>query len=282
MRPGCIEYELLTGYLNEDTRTGDLTTDHLIEGGPCKARIISRERGIVAGLREVENVFGILDCTTVPAIVEGAETAPGMEVCSISGPARALLRGERVALNILGRMSGIATLTRKYVDAVRTATGSARVAATRKTTPGFRHFEKRAVVIGGGDPHRYSLDDMVLIKENHIRLGGGIDAALQRARERISFSKKIEIEVESFDQFETALAGGADIIMLDNMSPEEVARCRRHLEALPPVGMNVPLLEVSGNINLDTISDYAANCDIVSVGALTHSYRSLDFSMLVE
>lgn len=272
----------LKEFLHEDVRTGDITSELLPSSGYMTARIISRDVGCIAGMEEVEVLFRILGCTVSTSIPDGAPATRDQEICIVKGPGKNILRGERVALNILGRMSGVATKTGRFVERAHSVNEKVRIAATRKTTPGFRYFEKKAVSVGGGDPHRYALDDMVLIKENHIRMGDGIGSVLKRASEMVSFSKKIEIEVETFDQFKQVLDFHPDIIMLDNMSPDEVKECREFLCNTFPEENYRPLLEVSGNITLDTVAEYAPFADIISVGALTHSYRSLDFSMLID
>jgi len=272
----------LEGFLHEDVRTGDITSERLLPSGYITARIISRDDGCIAGMEEVAALFRILGCKVSAIIPDGATFRRGQEICMVEGPGKNVLRGERVALNLLGRMSGVATKTRRFVERAHSVNGKVRIAATRKTTPGFRYFEKKAVRVGGGDPHRYALDDMVLIKENHIRMGNGIESVLKMASEIVSFSKKIEIEVETFDQFKKVLEFHPDIIMLDNMSSGEVKECREFLCDAFPVESSRPLLEVSGNMKLDTLVEYAPFADIISVGALTHSYRSLDFSMLMD
>ena len=273
---------MLQGFLHEDVRTGDITSERLLTSGRVTATIISRDIGCIAGMEEVVALFRILGCTVSVIIPDGATVKRSQEICVVEGQGKNVLRGERVALNILGRMSGVATKTRMFVERARSVNGKIRIAATRKTTPGFRYFEKKAVRVGGGDPHRYALDDMVLIKENHIRMGNGIESVLKKASENVSFSKKIEIEVETFDQFKKVLEFHPDIIMLDNMSSREVKECRQFLSDLFPMESQRPLLEVSGNMKLDTLGEYAPFADIISVGALTHSYRSLDFSMLMD
>lgn len=274
--------EMLRSFISEDLRSGDITTDAIDADDIRAAGIISKADGIIAGLPEAARVFEILGCSVEVLVGEGSVVTAGMTVARIEGAGGDLLRAERVALNILGRMSGIATLTGRYVKAVRSTGCDAKVAATRKTTPGFRYFEKRAVTAGGGDPHRYALDDMVLVKENHIRLGGGMEAVLSKVRDAVSFTKKVEVEVESIGQFGIAVDLEPDIIMLDNMDPLKVRQCREFLRERVEKGGLRPLLEVSGNITLDNVGDYAPYCDIISVGALTHSYASLDFSMLIE
>jgi nicotinate-nucleotide pyrophosphorylase (carboxylating) len=175
------------------------------------------------------------------------------------------------------RMSGIATLTNDLLMRCRAVNPEIRIAATRKTTPGFREFEKRAVSIGGGDPHRFGLDDAILIKDNHIRLAGSVKEALRRARAS-SFTKKIEIEVESEDDALAAVEGGADIIMLDNLAPEEAQALYARIKSQRP---NV-MIETSGGIRPDNVEKYARGADIISLGWITHSVKSVDFSMSIE
>lgn len=286
--PGPAEpvEEMLRYYLNEDVGQGDITSELLVPDKSATAIIYSKDSGMVAGVEVVERLFGLLGCSVIQRMNNGEFVAPGDKICTLEGNMRALLLGERVALNILSRMCGVATLTNRFLKKARKVNSNIRVAATRKTTPGFRYFEKRAVKIGGGDPHRNSLDDMILIKENHIALAGGIKNALKRAKNGASFSKKIDVEVETFKQFKVALEQEADIIMLDNMSMQEVAECREYMDIPGHNNHNSrsgkTLLEVSGNISLDNIDLYAPMADIISVGALTYSYTSLDISMLVE
>jgi len=271
----------LLPFLEEDIRTGDITSEYVLDDRHASARIVSKEEGILAGMEETEILFELLDCRVLDPVADGGKVVTGQVIASLEGKVKNLLLGERVALNILSRMSGIATKTNEFVEKVRVINEFTRIAATRKTTPGFRFFEKKAVCVGGGDPHRYALDDMVLIKENHIRIAGGVRAALEKARRKSPFPKKIEIEVEDLSQFREAMRFGADIIMLDNMSPGETKECREYLE-LEHVGGMKPLIEISGNMNLENVESYAPYADIISVGSLTHSYDSLDFSMLVD
>ncbi|MHA1883314.1 MAG: carboxylating nicotinate-nucleotide diphosphorylase, partial [Candidatus Thorarchaeota archaeon] len=212
---------------------------------------------------------------------EGNWVSPGDQIIKFTGSAKTLLTVERLCLNIIQRMSGIATKTYNMVRAARKGNPSVIVAATRKTTPGFRYFEKRAVQVGGGDPHRYALDDMVMIKNNHITVVGGIDAAVKAAKEAVSFSKKITCEVRSLSECIEAIKAGADIVMLDNFNPEDVAMVDKELRKHDL--RDTVLLETSGGIDESNVMAYAeGGIDIVSSGALTHSYNSADFNMLIS
>ncbi len=274
--------ELLNSYLKEDVRSGDITSENLLPDRHARASIIAKEGGVVAGLEELIALFSLSNCVIKNPLQDGSQITPGTVLCTVEGNVKDILRTERVGLNILARMSGIATKTRKFVERVRPVNENVKIAATRKTTPGFRYFEKKAVRVGGGDPHRYSLDDMALIKENHIRACGGVTKILKQANEKISFSKKIDIEVETVDQFKEAVDFSPDIIMLDNMKPSEVRECREHLEKIKLSRSGRTLIEISGNISLENIGDYAPYGDIISIGSLTHSYSSLDFTMLMD
>jgi len=274
--------DLLGAYLKEDIRTGDITSESLLPEIKAAASIIAREGGVLAGVEELVALFRLSNCILENPIPDGSEIASGTVVCTVEGNVKDILRTERVGLNILARMSGIATRTRQFVEKAAAVNENVKIAATRKTTPGFRYFEKKAVRIGGGDPHRYSLDDMVLIKENHIRICGGVTKILELAGEKIPFSKKIDIEVETLDQFREALRFAPDIILLDNMKPSEVRECRQHLDKMIPSRSGRTLIEISGNISMGNIVEYAPYGDIISIGSLTHSYRSLDFTMLTD
>jgi nicotinate-nucleotide pyrophosphorylase (carboxylating) len=199
----------------------------------------------------------------------------------LSGPARTLLSVERVCLNIVQRMSGIATKTYRMVAEARKSNPDVRVAATRKTTPGFRYFEKRAVTVGGGDTHRYALDDMVLIKNNHIAVVGSVGQAVRMAREEVSFSKKVSCEARTLQEAIEAIKAGADIVLLDNFSPQDAAGVH---EVLTKKNLRDKIiLEISGGVNEDNIRAYAeSGCDVLSSGSLTHSYKSSDFNMLLK
>lgn len=265
-------------FLREDVGSGDITSELTVPAGQkALGRIIAKEPCVLAGASEACKVFEELGAKAVAKKKDGTRVKRGEAVLMVTGPARALLTGERLALNFLMRMSGIATLTRDMVDKCREVNPRIMIAATRKTVPGFREFEKRAVVLGGGDPHRFGLDDAILIKDNHIRLAGSVTEALRRAK-RSSFTKKIEIEVECEKDAFAALKGGADIIMLDNFPPSEAKALYVRLKRRSPDVM----IEVSGGITPENIAHYADAADIISVGWITHSVRSADFSMSIE
>jgi nicotinate-nucleotide pyrophosphorylase (carboxylating) len=242
-----------------------------------QAVIIAKEDCIISGLAEAQEIFAYFGLLATPLYDDGEFVPAAGQVISVSGSARAILQSERLVLNFMARMSGISTLTRECVLA---AGGRVRIAATRKTTPGFRVFEKKAVFLGGGDTHRFNLSDAVLIKDNHIKILG-LEECLRRAKQRASFTKKIEVEVESQGDMIKAAKGGADIIMFDNMVPEEIAR---GVELLMEKGLrDRMLLEASGGIKLDNIQEYAASgVDVISLGALTRNARWIDLSLEID
>lgn len=262
--------------LREDIHTGDVTTRSVIlEPRPARARLIAKEEFILCGIQVATRVFTMLDpaVTVSTGRADGARCAQGEVIAEIHGPDAVILQGERVALNLLQRLSGIATLTSRYVAAA--AGTAAKIVDTRKTTPGLRVLEKYAVRVGGGGNHRAGLYDAVLIKENHIAAAGGITAAVTRARAAIPHTMKIEVETENLAEVAEALACGADIIMLDNM---DLATMR---EAVARIAGR-SLVEASGGVNLDTVRDIAGTgVDLISVGALTHSARGVDISLLL-
>ncbi|HEX8960518.1 MAG TPA: carboxylating nicotinate-nucleotide diphosphorylase [Geobacteraceae bacterium] len=268
---------IIENALSEDIHTGDITTQAVVrQGGTARAILKAKEEMVLAGIQVAARVFHLLDgaISFTPRFADGERLSSGDIMAELSGDAAFLLQGERVALNLLQRMSGIATLTAQYVAAV-SGTG-ARVVDTRKTAPGLRILEKYAVRVGGGFNHRTGLYDGVLIKENHIAAAGGITEAVARARAYIPHTMKVEIETETLDQVAEALAAGADIIMLDNMDLDAMRR------AVALIGGKA-LVEASGGVNLDTIRGIAeTGVDIISVGALTHSARAMDISMLLE
>jgi nicotinate-nucleotide pyrophosphorylase (carboxylating) len=269
--------KLIEQALLEDIHTGDITTQALIPADSrATARLIAKEELTLAGLFVAEKVFKRLyaDVEFIPGQAEGAQAAKGALIATVRGSAAELLMGERVALNLLQRLSGIATLTSRYVAAV--AGTGARIVDTRKTTPGLRELEKYAVRVGGGINHRTGLYDGILIKENHIAATGGIGEAIKRARNYIPHTLKIEIETETLAQVDEALESGADIIMLDNMS---LADMRSAVAAIA----GRALVEASGGVNLETVRAIAeTGVDIISVGALTHSARAMDITMLLD
>ena len=265
-------------FLKEDIGSGDITSE-LVVTPEQKAvgRIVCKEQCVLAGVAEASLVFKELGANVVAHKSDGFPARKGDVVLEVEGAARALLAGERLALNIIMRMSGIATLTNSLVSKCRKVNPKVRVAATRKTTPGFRAFEKRAVELGGGDSHRFGLFDAVLIKNNHIKLAGGVKQALRRAKEG-SFTKKIEIEVENAEDARVALEEGADIIMLDNFEPKDATNLAKELKKAHPS----VLIEISGGVRPENIAQYAEAADIISLGWLTHSVKSIDFSMRLE
>ena len=268
--------EALRAWLREDLGQGDLTSLLVVpEDIEGEAVILAKEGGVLAGLWVAERGFALADPRTAfaPLVAEGARVAKGTEVARVRGPLRGILAGERLALNLLQRLSGIATLTRAYVEAL--AGTKAQILDTRKTTPGLRALEKYAVRVGGGRNHRYGLFDGILIKENHVRAAGGVGEAVRRAKARAPHYLKVEVEVRDLAELEEALEAGADLILLDNF-PLEALR-----EAVRRVGGRVPL-EASGNMTLERAKAAAeAGVDYVSVGALTHSAKALDLSLLV-
>lgn len=264
----------ISNALREDIGPGDLTTEALIppdvEG---KAELIAKEPLILAGIEASREVFHQVnqDINFLGRHTDGEELSPSTVIATISGPLRSLLTAERVALNLMQRLSGIATLTRQYVT--RTERTKARIVDTRKTTPGLRALEKYAVRIGGGKNHRFGLFDGILIKDNHIAAVGSLTEAVKMAREKAPHPLKIEVETETLDQVREAVSAGADIIMLDNMGIETMKEAVRLINGKA-------LIEASGGINLNNVRQVAeTGVDLISVGAITHSARSMDISM---
>ena len=258
-------------WLAEDVGTGDVTTLTLIdEGTTCRAVVLAKEPGVVCGLEAATAVYAGLGVAFDPLVEEGTRVERG-SIADVEGLARSVLTGERLALNLIGRLSGIATLARRYVDAVE-GTG-ATILDTRKTTPGLRALEKHAVATGGAMNHRFGLDDGVLVKDNHLRLTGGIAPAV--ASLRAATDLPVEVEAETLEQVREAVEAGADAILLDNMSTDQL----REAVAL---AAGRAKLEASGGVNLDTVRAIAeTGVDFISVGAITHSARSLDVSLEV-
>ena len=272
--------------LAEDVGTGDVTTQYTI---PADSRAVgkftSRESGIIAGMEAVRRTFEHIDATLeVRAdIQDGQEVEPGRPFAFISGSAQSMLTGERTALNFLRHLSGVATLTHRFVQAVRDT--QARIVDTRKTTPGFRLLEKQAVRAGGGGNHRFGLYDMILIKDNHIAAAGGITTAVTLCRTRMSetdMNLKIEVETETMDQVEEAAKLGVDRIMLDNMAPDQMRNAVQRVRRLTGSDSRIEI-EASGAITLDRVYDVAVTgVDLISIGALTHSVTALDISLEIS
>ncbi|MFF2484472.1 carboxylating nicotinate-nucleotide diphosphorylase [Paenibacillus sp. NPDC058071] len=264
-------------WLTEDIGNGDITTASTIPAGSqSKAVIHVKESGVVAGLPVAQLVFEVVDPSLrfEAKVKDGYRVEKGTVIAVVEGGTHSLLTGERLALNLMQRMSGIATKTSAFVEAL--AGLPVRLVDTRKTTPGHRQLEKYAVRVGGGANHRFGLYDAVMIKDNHIKGAGGITAAVQAARAHIPHTMKIEVETESFDQIEEALACGADIIMLDNMSAPQMTEAVARIKAHSPH----VIVEASGNVRLDTVRGIAeCGVDVISVGGLTYSFQSLDISL---
>ncbi|HEY9283879.1 MAG TPA: carboxylating nicotinate-nucleotide diphosphorylase [Pyrinomonadaceae bacterium] len=273
-------YNQISAFLSEDLGRGDITTQACIKrNANARGRFLAKEPMVVAGLEAAEAVFATLDSQQqLEAFVsDGEEVAVGKVIARTNGFADVLLAGERLALNLLQRLSGIATLTRSYVAAVEGT--SAVIVDTRKTVPGLRMLEKYAVQAGGGRNHRFGLDDGVLIKDNHVALAGGVGAAVKRAKEAVGHLHKIEVEVSNERDLREAVEEGADILLLDNLTPEETARLVRLVRDNAP-GV---LLESSGGITIENVRAYAeAGVDLISVGALTHSARAMDISFKIQ
>jgi len=273
--PALIYEPQVRAALAEDLgRAGDITTDTMIPADAVAEGLLNaRKPGVVAGLAVAEMAFRLLDPAVSFAVLraDGSRVSSGDAIARVSGNARVLLTAERVALNFLCHLSGVATATRALVDAV--GEHRARVCCTRKTTPGLRALEKYAVRVGGGSNHRFGLDDGVLLKDNHVAVAGGIRPAVERARRAIGHMVKVEVEVDSIDQIEEALAAGADAILLDNMSPEGLRQAVRMIAGRATV-------EASGGIALETVRAVAASgVDLISSGAITHSAPILDIGL---
>ena len=282
MDGGGIGEDRIRELLREDIGFGDITTAALIgEDQEAKARLYFKEEGVAAGLEVAKSIFEFLGCGVDLLVADGSRVPANGTLMDINGPARSLLTAERTALNIVGRMSGIATAVARARSVASKANSSPRVAATRKTVPGLRTLDKRAVELGGGDAHRFRLDDCVLIKDNHLKLIPSVSEAVKRARERVSFTKKIEVEIRSLEEAVEASEAGADIVMFDNMPPAEITRC---LEALEERGLREGrLFEASGQVNFENLAEYAASgVDVISMGSITHSVKSLNVKLEIE
>ncbi|MFQ5862167.1 MAG: carboxylating nicotinate-nucleotide diphosphorylase [Candidatus Brocadiales bacterium] len=277
--------QLIDVAIKEDVGGGDVTTDSLVpEWVEAKAEFVAKEAGVVAGMVVAEQVYKKLDrkVSFDYLVNEGSKVLPGRAIASVRGPARSILSGERIALNFLQRLSGIATLTARYVEKIKGH--EAKVFDTRKTVPGWRTLEKYAVKMGGGMNHRMGLYDQILIKDNHLKVleaGQALAKGVRLARERGPQWMLIEVEAKSLEEVEEALAARPDIIMLDNMSIEDI---HKGIEIIRNAGLQKPpIIEVSGGVTLDNIEEIArAGPDWISVGALTHSAKALDIALEVR
>ena len=274
--PRLLVEPIVRAALLEDLgRAGDITTDAIVPPDARMAGVIAaRQPGVISGVDAASIAFALVDPAVSVAIErgDGAQVAPGDVVLRIEGPARAILMAERVALNLLCRMSGVATATHGLVEAARPH-GKASIVCTRKTTPGLRALEKHAVRAGGGSNHRFGLDDAVLIKDNHVAVAGGIVPAIERARARAGHLVKIECEVDTLDQLAEALSAGIDAVLLDNMGPEMLARAVTMIDGRA-------LSEASGRITRETVGAVAASgVDLISCGWITHSAAIIDLGL---
>jgi nicotinate-nucleotide pyrophosphorylase (carboxylating) len=272
-----IEKKLLQ-FLSEDIGEGDITITALIPPNQtATAQIIAKQTGIIAGIQEATILAETLGLKTQTQTTDGQQVQNKQILLELSGNAQTILAAERTILNLISRMSGIATKTHTLTQQLKNTNPTIRIAATRKSAPGLLYFDKKAVLIGGGDPHRLHLDDMLLIKDNHITLIGNVEEAIKKAKTNASFSKKIEIEVTTIPDALKAAKGGADIIMLDNFSPQQAKEAAQKLRQS---GHNRVLIEVSGGITPQNILEYAtSDIDIISLGGLTHSVTALDISL---
>lgn len=258
----------------EDLNNGDVTTDHLIEDHHIStARMTAKASGVISGIFVAKRIFELLDgeCVFNPLVSDGTFVEKGTDILELKGSTQTILKGERLALNFIQRMSGISTLAYEYKQLVKDY--DVRIVDTRKTTPNLRFLEKAAVRLGGCHNHRYNLSDAVMIKDNHILAAGGIKKAVDRIRSKVSHTIKIEVEVQNLEMLKAALEAKADIIMLDNMSPEIMTEAVK-------MNQGQSILEASGGINAKSIVSVAkTGVDVISIGALTHSYQSLDISL---
>ena len=279
---GIIESNLtlkILEFIREDLGSEDITTDSIIDNEiEVKAKIICYEEAVISGVEEAVLTFNMLKCSAQGLIKDGDSVEADTEIIKVSGKARSILKAERTALNILGRMSGVATETNKLVKEAKQVNKKIRVAATRKTLPGLRIFDKKAVKAGGGDTHRFQLDDAVLIKDNHLKITGSISTTIKLARKNVSFTKKIEVEVSSAEEALEAVEAGVDIILLDNMVPQEISKIITILrEKQLRKGV---FLEASGGIKIENIRMYSeTGVDAVSLGVITHSAKNIDFGL---
>jgi len=279
--PRKILEEKLRAILAEDVGQGDITTALIVPtGSMAEAEVIAKELGVVAGIEEANVLLESLGLKVEALVADGEKIKPKQTLMKVFGDAKAMLSVERTLLNILSRMSGIATNTRKLIEKLQKVKLKTKVACTRKTAPGLLYFDKKAVLIGGGDTHRLHLDDMILIKDNHITTAGSVEEAIKRVREKASFCKKIEVEVTRVKDVLVAAKAGVDIIMLDNFSPKQIEKAIKLVKKAGFFGK--ALLEASGGITAENIIAFASTgVDIVSLGEITDSPKTLDINMKI-
>jgi nicotinate-nucleotide pyrophosphorylase (carboxylating) len=277
--PNIILRPIIERALVEDFgNSGDITARLLVPESATGSLVMrARETGVIAGMQAAQMTYAMVDPNVKFEIIHPTGSAVDEKdiIARVSGPSRSLLSAERVALNFLGRMSGVATLTSKYVALASDTT--ARIAATRKTTPGLRALEKQAVLAGGGFTHRESLSAAIMIKDNHIALAGGVDAALGAIKKRADHMTKVSVEVDTLEQLKKVLTWGPDVVLLDNMGPDML---REAVAIARDFDGRAPTLEASGGVNLRTVKDIAeTGIDVISIGALTHSAPNFDIGM---
>ncbi len=279
MIPKKVLEKKFLDFVKDDVGQGDLTTLIAVPYGTIvEAKIFAKENGMIAGIEETLMFLESFGLQASPLLGDGSAVKPKEVILRVHGDARTLLSIERTMLNLLSRMSGIATATSSLVRKIRQAGYKTRVACTRKVAPGLSYFDKKAVMIGGGDTHRLHLDDMILIKDNHLAIIEDIKTAVKRARKAVSFSKKIEVEVSTIEEALEAVETGADIVMLDNFTPKQV---KNTMELMMKKGLrNRALVESSGGITEQNILEFAAaGVDIISLGEITDSAKALDISL---
>lgn len=275
--------ESLVRFLREDIGQGDLTSQYTVDEDLKSSSLIicKSEIAVVAGIDEAKIIFDICNCDSKALVNDGDIVKRGIRVMKINGNTRAILKAERTALNLIMRMSGIATDTKKYVDIVKTVSKDIKVMGTRKTAPGLRYFDKKSIKLGGGHSHRNTLDELILIKDNHLAVSTSIQSAISNARLNARKNMMIECEVSNTKSSVEAIKCGANIVMLDNFTPE---MAQKTISYLRKSGLREKvLIEISGGVNISNIKDYAlALPDMISIGSLTHSSNSIDFSMKME
>lgn len=275
--------ESLIRFLREDIGQGDLTSEYVVDKELKSSSFIicKSELAVVAGLEEAQIIFDMCKCDSKVLVKDGDVVKNGCKVMTIKGRTRSILKAERTALNLIMRMSGIATDTKKFVDIVRTVSKDIRITGTRKTAPGLRFFDKKSIELGGGYAHRNTLDEMILIKDNHLAVTNSIREAISMASQKAGKNIMIECEVSDTKSSVEAIKSGADIIMLDNFSPQQA---QETISYLKKSGLRKKIsVEISGGVNFSNIKEYAyALPDMISVGSLTHSSKSVDFSMEME
>lgn len=267
-------------FLNEDISNGDITSDLFIDATSISnAEILSREPGILSGRSEITQIFNHFNIESNWLFQDGNSFSDNSQIVKLNGLSKSILLSERVSLNLLGHMSGIATSTNNAVKITKQISPHTNISATRKTLPGLRKYEKYSVIVGGGLPHRYNLNEMILIKDNHSKLINNLQKSISSVRNQIGSSKKIELEVDSLESAMKAINLDIDIILLDNMQPEDILKFMNKIKS---ISQKIPLTEASGGITMSNLQNYASTgVDIISMGALTHSSKSINFSLQI-